>query len=635
MKRIYTKTLLLLALGGSLFGAPREIDEILRPLRRRYDMPGVAAAVVVGDRIVASGAVGVRKEGSGVSVTVDDAWQIGSCVKSMTATVAGRLVERGVIRWETTLFESFGHLVDLHPDYVDVTLDQLLSHSAGVPDDPTLEQDQEGDPYDELVLSGIPLTEQRFLFARNVLSRPPQATPGTKMIYSNAGYIIAGAMLEGATGKSWEALMEEELFEPLGMHSAGFGAPATPGRVDGPWAHGPWNGPIDPRENLFDQALIIGPAGHVHCSIEDFARYATVHLHGEPRATNGGEYLTPETFRKLHAAMIEVSRLTGTDYALGWGNGEHRELGPYLIHTGSNGVFYAAMVLLPERNGAIVAATNSLREEGVHRAIFELGREYLEEPVDILPVQPTWSLTVGAGGGLGPTYAGAGETGVDFLPLLDLEYRRHRFGAFVGLTHGLGVTFREERLAGLEIAVGVDLVEGRDPNEAPTKELLEGTPTLESNGELFASVGFTFELFALSSTVSLATIDADYDEADRRDARYDSVCVDFDVTTALPFTESLFLTAALGTTWMNGDHAEALYGVLYTTDRLDLFDADGGFETIHGSLGLVSLFTPRLGLVVEAEFTYPLDSAADSPITERPFYPGIGATLFYQWRSRG
>src|SRR5690606_14906599 len=98
-----------------------------------------------------------------------------------------------------------------------------------------------------------------------LLARKPEATPGTEKIYSNQGYAIAGVMLEKASGQTWEGLMQTMLFDPLGMTSAGFGAPATPGKVDQPWGHEPGlfgQKPVPPGPRA-DNPLAIAPAGAV------------------------------------------------------------------------------------------------------------------------------------------------------------------------------------------------------------------------------------------------------------------------------------------------------------------------------------------------------------------------------------
>ena len=122
-------------------------------------------------------------------------------------------------------------------------------------------------------------TEQRLEFVRGLLQTAPDPLPGTKCIYSNQGYSIAGAMLEQITEKSWESLMREMLFHPLELNSAGFGAPGMPGQADQPWGHrrrGSALEPVPPGPAA-DNPPAIGPGGIVHASIGDFARYAAWH----------------------------------------------------------------------------------------------------------------------------------------------------------------------------------------------------------------------------------------------------------------------------------------------------------------------------------------------------------------------
>jgi CubicO group peptidase (beta-lactamase class C family) len=323
------------------------VSQMLETIRVKHKFPALAAAVVVDGKIVATNAVGFRKHGGTEAVTVNDKFHIGSVTKSMTATVAAMLVEQGSISWTTTIEESFSDLGDeLHSDYRDVTLEQLLSHRGGVPG--KAPKDLWSKAWNA---SGLP-AEQRRDFVKGILARKPEAEPGTKHIYSNQGYAIAGVMLEKAAGKTWEELMRTTLFEPLGMKSAGFGAPATPGKVDQPWGHtkGRLTGiePVSPGPRA-DNPPAIGPAGTVHCSLPDLARFVVFHLAGEQGAS---DLLPPASFKKLHASA-------GDDYALGWIVLERNWAGGRaLMHNGSNTMFYVVVWMAPERNCAVIVATN-------------------------------------------------------------------------------------------------------------------------------------------------------------------------------------------------------------------------------------------------------------------------------------
>ncbi|MCL4179706.1 MAG: beta-lactamase family protein [Verrucomicrobia bacterium] len=326
---------------------PDPTSQMLETIRVKHNFPALAAAVVVDGKIVATNAVGFRKHGGTEKVTVNDKFHIGSVTKSMTATVAAMLVEQGKISWTTTIEQSLSNLGDdLHSDYRDVTLEQLLSHRGGAPGNAPK------DLWSKAWTASGPPAEQRLDFVKGILARKPEAKPGTKKLYSNQGYSIAGVMLENAAGKPWEELMRSMLFEPLGMDTAGFGAPATPGEVDQPWGHtkGRLTGikPVPPGPRA-DNPSAIGPAGTVHCSLADLAEYATFHMAGEQGSS---ELLNAESFKKLHTSA-------GDDYGLGWIVLERKWAGGRaLMHNGSNTMFYVVLWMAPERNCAVVVATN-------------------------------------------------------------------------------------------------------------------------------------------------------------------------------------------------------------------------------------------------------------------------------------
>jgi CubicO group peptidase (beta-lactamase class C family) len=320
-----------------------ELVLLLEPIRERRGLPALAAALATGGGEIVVGAVGVREQGNEARVTPEDKFHLGSCTKSMTATLAGVLVERGELTFETTLGEVFGERVEgMHADWGGVTLEMLLAHRAGLRRDP------------KPVWRQAPPRELRAEIAAALLGEPPERAPDTETSYSNAGYILAGALLEAVMDQSWEELMRAELFTPLGMASAGFGAPDSKEQGD----------PLQPRGHLpnldpirgWDNLAYYGPAGTMHASLGDWSRYVIQHLRGARGAGGEDLLLSPETFARLQTNH-------GGDYALGWGattrpwaglEGEGR----VLTHAGSNTRWYCVAWLAPERNLAALAATN-------------------------------------------------------------------------------------------------------------------------------------------------------------------------------------------------------------------------------------------------------------------------------------
>jgi CubicO group peptidase (beta-lactamase class C family) len=328
----------------------KDVSALLAPIREAYDLPGMVCAVVQGETLVATGAVGVRKRGSPDAITIDDKMHLGSCTKSMTATLCARLVTEGKLAWDTRLKDEFPELASkMDPAWLDVRLDQLLTHHGGAPTNLDA-----GGLWGKLWLARGSPREQRMVLVEGLTSRPPDAPPGTKYIYSNAGVSIAGAMAERAMDKPYEELMRKYVFVPLGMTSAGFGAPGTLGKIDQPRGHREDGTPVEIGTNA-DNPIAIAPAARVHCSIVDWAKYVSAHLVGEKKRDDGKQnLLTAAMFKTLHTPY-------GKDadrYAMGWVIQDRPWGGRVLFHNGSNTMWYCVTWLAPEKDFAVLVATN-------------------------------------------------------------------------------------------------------------------------------------------------------------------------------------------------------------------------------------------------------------------------------------
>src|SRR5829696_2857189 len=128
-----------------------------------------------------------------------------------------------------------------------------------------------------LFVGCVQTIELRFWVVKQLVTRPLQSRPGLQFAYANMGYMLAGAMLERVTGQTWEELIVERVFDPLGVKSAGLGPQSTLGRVDAPLGHEPREG-ARPKPLLAgpggDNPEVMGPAGTAHMSVLDFARWA-------------------------------------------------------------------------------------------------------------------------------------------------------------------------------------------------------------------------------------------------------------------------------------------------------------------------------------------------------------------------
>lgn len=194
------------------------------------------------------------------------------------------------------------------------------------------------------------------------------AEPTAGFLYSNLGYVVAGAMAERAADAAWEDLMKNLIFEPLGMTGVGFGGVGSPGQIDQPWPHLANGKPAAGNGPAVDNPPVMGPAGTVHCRLSDWAKFVADQLRGER-----GEpaLLKTETYRKLHAPPFPGG------YALGWGIFERAWAGGMaLAHDGSNSMNYASVSLGPARNIAILVVVNQ-GGEAANRACDEVVTEIL------------------------------------------------------------------------------------------------------------------------------------------------------------------------------------------------------------------------------------------------------------------
>ncbi|HYC76028.1 MAG TPA: serine hydrolase domain-containing protein [Planctomycetota bacterium] len=336
--------------------APRDVSALIAPLTARHGVPGLVAATVEGPELVALGAAGVRRRGGDATVRVDDPFHLGSCTKAMTATLCGLLVEEGKLSWSTTLADVFSAPLGdaLGAPWREVALTQLLTNTSGMP----ANLDQDGLWGALCRHRGAPLEGRRKLLT-GVVKHAPVAPPGSKNLYSNAGFATAGHMAETVVGEPWEALMARRLFGPLGMTRAGFGAPTAASADDVPWGHRDDGTPVDPSKGGADNPAAIGPAGTVHAPIGDWAKFVALHLRGA--RGEAGLALKPGTFATLH----RPAEASGASYAMGWVVAKRPWAGGRtLMHNGSNTMWFAVVWIAPEKNFAVMAACNQGGDAG-------------------------------------------------------------------------------------------------------------------------------------------------------------------------------------------------------------------------------------------------------------------------------
>jgi CubicO group peptidase (beta-lactamase class C family) len=331
-----------LGLASSLAqtGNDPALAAILEPIRVKYQLPALAGAIFTPEGMVKMAAVGVRKAGTDIPVTVNDLWHLGSDTKVMTAMLAGTFVAEKKLSWDDKVLSYFPELAQkVPPAMKDITIRQVLWHQAGLSENLSL--------WSRFFLRGSP-SQQRQMAVETILEYPAY-TPGT-FHYANNDYILIGAILEKLGGKPWEELMRERLFAPLHMESAGFGGTGTVGQIDQPWPHfasgipAPSNGPDA------DNAAYMGPCGSVHLCMADWVKF----LADQMRGGGGMPALLP-------AALYAEVQSPGpsSDYGFGWVIVQREWAGgKALCHTGSNTMNFCDCWLAPARNFGVLVCVN-------------------------------------------------------------------------------------------------------------------------------------------------------------------------------------------------------------------------------------------------------------------------------------
>jgi len=325
----------MLAFAGCMLAGPVRadpIDDYVAKQMQRQQIPGLSLAIVQRGRVVKSQGYGLADLENNVAVTPDTVFEIGSITKQFVATAILTLVEQGKIKLSDPATK---YLADLPTSWSGVTIQQLLTHTSGIPD------------FEEILGYGAyrtPTTAQQVLAA--AAAGPMDFPPGTQWHYSNTGYYLLGLITEKITGAPAVALIEKRILGPAGMTRTRSSAPTEiiAGRASGYALEG---GRLENRDPM--QPTAVGSAGDLVSTTGDLVRWNA--------ALDAQSILEKESYARMWADQ-PLADGSPSGYGFGWFVSPvrgHRAQ----EHSGGTAGFSSDTLRLPDDHVTVIVLTNS------------------------------------------------------------------------------------------------------------------------------------------------------------------------------------------------------------------------------------------------------------------------------------
>lgn len=442
------------------------IDKMYQEYAAKNHYPGIAYGLVVDGKLVHSGGFGYTDVARKVAATPKSVFRIASMTKSVTSMAVVKLRDEGKLQLDDPVSKyipEVARLTYLTADAPGITVRNLLTHSAGFPEDNPWGDRQLADTDEELlslIRSGISFSN----------------VPGTTYEYSNLAFAMLGRIITTVSGKPYQQYITETILKPLGMTHTEWEYTKVPADQ---LAHGyRWL-----NEQWVEEALLHdgshGAMGGLITSIDDFSRYVAFHLSAWParndaeagpvKRSSVREMHMPRTFRDLNPAFRFPSGRTTPminhyAYGLTWSrDGEGIES---VAHSGGLPGFGSQWRMLPDYGIGIIAYGNLTYANlgTINWAVIDTLVSAAKLKPRQLPVSPILSLRKAELVRLLPDWKGAETSGIfaeNFFPDHSLENRRK---ATQALFSKIGKVVRVSDLIPENQLRGHFLIEGEQGN---------------------------------------------------------------------------------------------------------------------------------------------------------------------------
>lgn len=315
------------------------------------DVPGLSVVIVDADGERYAEGFGARDVESNAPATPATLYGMGSITKSVTALAIVQLAEAGDLSVDDPVDEYVDHYADTPGD--PITIYDLLTHTSGMPSTSPglLEQALEGFP------AGVSDQRDRERFVR--ASTEYRTTGGDRFFYYNTGYNVLGEVIETVDGRGYSEYVEEEIFEPLGMHRSTFDGERLDEMEDAMTGYRPGGEDEPPEPSPFPIDELERPSGGLIASVRELSRFLRAMM--TDGTLDGERVCSAESVEQLQQGRtVRQTFLDGTDqqYGFGWMReplGDDEVVG----HGGSILVSTAYAGHLAETRSGVVLACNS------------------------------------------------------------------------------------------------------------------------------------------------------------------------------------------------------------------------------------------------------------------------------------
>lgn len=310
------------------------IDDFVRSRMKQQQLPGVALAVVRDGAVSTVRTFGTANIESGLPVTEDTVFELGSITKQFTAAAILMLVEEDRVILDDSIA---AYLPGVPQPWRGITVRSLLTHSSGI--------------QEYLSVPGLPeqahAAASREAMAQLFFQRLKlEFAPGETWSYSNSGYLLLGNIIEKASGKSYWTFLRERIFIPLGMHATRSSEPRAiiRNRAAG---YGWHEGRFENRGALSENAY---GAGAIASTIRDMARWET--------ALHSGRLLTRRSYDQMWTPLgISSGDTPPFSYGFGWVIEQQRGT-RVVAHSGGTPGFSSAFHRYLDRGLSVIVLTN-------------------------------------------------------------------------------------------------------------------------------------------------------------------------------------------------------------------------------------------------------------------------------------